>query len=98
VPLAQASHRRSAIALPAVLTYVPAAQVDHAVQLGAFVVVLYVPLAQPVQVRFAVALPAKTTDCPGTQLVQATQAVAGFSSWSQVPAAQASFGAVAPAQ
>jgi hypothetical protein len=62
--------------VPAVLTYVPAAQVDHAVQLIAFVVVLNVPLAQAAHVRSLVALPAAVARCPATQSVHATHAVA----------------------
>jgi hypothetical protein len=43
VPDAHDVHWRSAVALPAVDTYFPAAQLDHAPQLAAFVVVLNVP-------------------------------------------------------
>lgn len=91
-------HCRSATALPAVETYVPAAQLLHVVQLAAFVVVLKVPLAQPPQVRFAVALPPFVTYCPALQSVCATHAVEGSPSLSQVPLAHGTAAAVPPAQ
>ena len=70
----------------------------HTEQLAAFAATLYVPLAQAVHSRFVVVVPATLTDCPGAQVDQLTQAVAGLSSWSQVPGAHATFGAAAPAQ
>lgn len=98
VPAAQAAQLRSAVADGVLLTDVPAAHVAHAAQLAAFVLVLNVPLAQPAQRWSVVALPGAETYCPAAQLVCDTQGVAGSPSWSQVPAAQATAGAVSPAQ
>jgi hypothetical protein len=49
------------VLVPAALTYCPAVQSVHAVQLDVFVVVLYVPLPHALQERSAVASPSAPT-------------------------------------
>ncbi len=56
----------------------PAAQVDHAVQLAALFVVLCIPLPHGAQVRFVVDEPLDVTYSPGVHVVFATQAVTGL--------------------
>jgi hypothetical protein len=64
----------------------------------AFVVLVKVPPAHAAQARFAVAVGVLVWYVPAKQLDHARQAVAGFASWSQVPAAQATGAALPPAQ
>jgi hypothetical protein len=85
-------------AVPAVLTYVPAAHVVHAEQLPAFVVVENVPLAHAVHVRFVVADPALVTYWPAVQVVRAWHTVAELPSWSHSLAPHAAFAVAPPAQ
>jgi hypothetical protein len=53
VPSTQGVQRRSVVEVPALETNVPGSQVDHAVQLVAFDVVLNDPLAHAAQARSA---------------------------------------------
>ena len=57
-PLAQVVHTRSDEVVPAVVTEVPAAQVDQFAHASAFEVVVKAPLAHGAHVRFAVVEPA----------------------------------------
>jgi hypothetical protein len=61
VPAPQAEQERSLLAVPAVETYVPAAQVDQGSQLVWLLLSVKVPLLQAVQERLLVAVPAVET-------------------------------------
>ena len=91
-------HVRSLEVEPLALTYVPAAHVDHEVQLSALAVVEYVLLAHAVQVRLVVVVPFETSRSPGWHVDQAMHAVAEFASLSQLPLAHAVLGVVPPGQ
>jgi hypothetical protein len=91
-------HTRSLLAVPAVATYWPAAQVAQGWQAGALGASVKVPVPQGVQLRSVVALPTALTKLPARQAVCVAHAVAGLASWSQVPALQVSRAAVPPAQ
>lgn len=52
---------RSEVGLPALVTRLPGAHVDHAAQLDAFLAVLYELAGQAVQLRSRVALPVAVT-------------------------------------
>lgn len=67
MPAAQAVHTRSLLALPAVVTDVPAAQLDHAVQLVEFDAEVKVPSAHAAHCWFDVDVPAAITDVPAAQ-------------------------------
>ncbi|MBK6849023.1 MAG: hypothetical protein IPG96_16305 [Proteobacteria bacterium] len=86
------------MARPSLQMKVPAAQVRHAVQEAVLVRVLKVPLAHAAQRRSAVVVPSLATYCPAVQFVFLVQSVAALPSWSHVPAAQATGGALPPAQ
>jgi hypothetical protein len=70
----------------------------HAVQDVALVVLLNVPLAHALHVLSVVVVPAVLTYVPAIHEVQAPHTVALSPSWSQVPTAHGTFGAVFPAQ
>ena len=61
VPEPQVEHERLFVEVPAVDTYVPAAQSDHVVQLLWFEPVEYEPEAQLAHTRLVVELPAVCT-------------------------------------
>jgi hypothetical protein len=61
-------------------------------------VALKVPAVQLAQVRSLVVEPAPETRWPARHVVMAAQTVAGSASWSQVPVAHVTAGAVPPAQ
>lgn len=62
MPAPQVEQTRFIVAVPAVLAYWPAEQLDHVVQLGALVAVLYEPSAQALHSRLAVLVPAEVTN------------------------------------
>ena len=97
-PPGQAAHTRSLVTEPGVRTSEPAPHMVQAPHEAAFLAVLKVPVAQARQTLSADAVPADTTYCPTLQSLHATQALAGFLSWSQVPSAHAMGSLVAPAQ
>jgi len=76
-PAGRLVHWRSALSVPAALTYVPGAQPDHGVQLGALAAVLNMPVAHAMHVGSTVAVPTILTRSPGTHSVHGAQAVAG---------------------
>jgi hypothetical protein len=61
-------------------------------------VVLKLPWAHVPQLRSTSELPSSLTNSPGTHAERATHAVAGFASWSQLPASHSSAALSAPAQ
>ena len=67
MPGEQAVHTRSLAALPAVVTDVPAAQADHAMQLVAFGSEVKVPSAHAAHCWSDVDVPAAITDVPAAQ-------------------------------
>ena len=67
-------------------------------QLAEFALAAALPAAHALQVRSTTALPSLAIEFPGLQVLFATQSVEDDPSLSQVPAAQLSFGEVAPAQ
>lgn len=85
VPAGQASHVRSAVALPGALTYVPGAQFDHARHIARFSVALKLLLGQAAHVRSAFAEGAFNAWVPAAHVDHAAQAVEGSPSSSQVP-------------
>jgi hypothetical protein len=91
-------HTRSLVAVPCVLTYVPAAHVVQPEQTDALFVVLNEPTPHAAHVRFVVAEPELVTYSPGTQTVRATHAVAALRSWSQLELSHEVFAVVPPGQ
>jgi hypothetical protein len=61
LPAGQALQPRSLVAVPAVLTLLPAAQSDQGLQLSALLPVLKLLAAQALQARLLVALPTALT-------------------------------------
>ena len=98
VPLGHGAQTRSAELVPCCATKAPGAQVAHAAHAGAFMLALNVPLSHATQPRSERGVASANTRCPARQRVASAHGVAGSLSWSQVPAAQASLGAPAPAQ
>jgi hypothetical protein len=86
-PAGHVVHPRSAVAAPAVDTYVPATQVVHAAQVGWFTLEVYVPAAQAEQFWSVVAPPAVDTYVPAAHVVHAAQ-LAEFAAVLYVPLAQ----------
>jgi hypothetical protein len=97
-PSGQASQPRSWLALGEDTTCSPATQSVHGLHASTLVVLLKYPSAHALQLRSVVALPSAETKLPETQSVQATQAVAGSPSWSQLPTAHGWASASPPAQ
>jgi hypothetical protein len=98
VPVAHAEHCRSAVALGAFTTRVPAGQFDHGAQAVALDFALWLPFGQAEQARSASDDPAKVTTVPGAQSVCFAHGVAGLPSSSQVSLGQEELGAEPPAQ
>jgi hypothetical protein len=98
VPEAHALQVRSLVEAPRPVTYCPASQSLHGLQLAALFEALNVADAHGEHARSLVLLPALLTKNPGEHCVHGTHALAGFASWSKVPGAQLSFGALPPAQ
>jgi hypothetical protein len=85
-------------AVPDALTNVPGAHVPQRLQASAFFSLLNEPGAQLMQVRSATGVAGVPTYCPAPHSVAAVQTLAGFPSWSQVPAPQACGAMSSPAQ
>lgn len=98
LPAAQGAHARSVLGSPAWRTKWPGGQVLHGLQALRLLPALKLPAAQLRHSRSSLGLPALLTNWPVEHKVCDTQLVAALASWSQVPGAHGTLGALLPAQ